>query len=132
MRAIAAALSLNNIEYRSSTSSNFPNQVEEFKSATNNVTCLLLNLSYAGKGLNLVEATHVFLVEQILNADEEKQAVGRVHRIGQTRETFVHRFITKNTIEDSIFRKINQQGEKWAQNQFTIKDLEDVMDDIDI
>lgn len=49
------------------------------------VSVLLLLLRTCAKGLNLVEATHVFLVEPILNPAEELQAVGRVHRIGQTR-----------------------------------------------
>lgn len=78
--------------------------------------------------MNLIEATHVFLVEPILNADEEMQAIGRVHRIGQTRETFVHRFITKKTIEETIHSKIVQEREKWARKEFTIKDLEELLD----
>lgn len=108
--------------------SNFTKQVKEFKSFSSNVSCLLLNLKFGGKGLNLIEATHVFLVEPILNADEEMQAIGRVHRIGQTRETFVHRFITKNTIEETIHTKIIQEREKWARKEFTIKDLEELLD----
>lgn len=126
LTAIMQALTANEIEYRSSLASNFPKQVEEFKDYTKDVTCLLLNLKFGGKGLNLIEATHVFLIEPILHADDEFQAIGRVHRIGQTRETFVHRFITKSTIEDTIYNKITKETEKWTMKHFSIRDLEDL------
>jgi E3 ubiquitin-protein ligase SHPRH len=128
INAIIPALNANGINYRSSTNSNFPKQVQEFKDYSNDVTCMLLNLKFGGKGLNLIEATHVFLIEPILNADDEFQAIGRVHRIGQTRETFVHRFITKDTIEETIYCKITREMEKWTLKHFTIRDLEELFD----
>ena len=49
-------------------------------------------LSQGANGLNLIEASHVILVEPLLNPAQELQAIGRVHRIGQKKQTFVHRY----------------------------------------
>ncbi|CAG2112442.1 unnamed protein product, partial [Medioppia subpectinata] len=82
-------------------SSKFSQKVDTFKQNPE-IKALLMAIDLGAKGLNLIEATHVILVEPTLNKANELQAVGRVHRIGQTKPTFVHRFIVKNTIEERI------------------------------
>ena len=47
-------------------------------------------------------AQHVFLAEPLLERAVEAQAIGRVHRMSQTRPTVVHRFVMRDTIEESI------------------------------
>lgn len=53
---------------------------------------LLLLIQHGANGLNLLEAQHVILVEPLLNPGTEAQAISRVHRVGQEKKTFVHRF----------------------------------------
>lgn len=52
---------------------------------------LLLLVKQGGNGLNLTAAQHVILVEPLRSPGLEAQAVGRVDRVGQLRETHVHR-----------------------------------------
>lgn len=121
---LAMALNENAITYRTK-STKFYRSIEEFKDYRNEITCMLLPLKAGSKGLNLIEATHVFLVEPILNPGEELQAVGRVHRIGQTRETFVHRFIVRNSIEETIYETIqNDKTGRWSSQEVTVDNLE--------
>lgn len=114
------ALYENKIDYRSKLNP-FGMTLSQFKDPKLNVTCLLLPLKYGGKGLNLTEATHVFLVEPILNPGEQLQAIGRIHRMGQTRPTFVHRFIMKNMIEETIYEQ--SKCDIWAFKSWTIENL---------
>ncbi|XP_058460410.1 E3 ubiquitin-protein ligase SHPRH [Malaya genurostris] len=121
---LARALEENAITFRTK-SVKFYKSIEEFKDYRNEITCMLLPLKAGSKGLNLIEATHVFLVEPILNPGEELQAVGRVHRIGQTRPTFVHRFIMQHTIEETIHQTIQKdQSGRWSSQQVTVENLE--------
>ncbi|KAK3927321.1 E3 ubiquitin-protein ligase SHPRH [Frankliniella fusca] len=91
------------------------------------VTALLLPLKLGSKGLNLTEATHVMMVEPVLNPAEELQAIGRVHRIGQMRPTFVHRFLIKDTIEERMFSAVQATGkEQWSGKQVTLRQLKDL------
>ncbi|XP_055839447.1 E3 ubiquitin-protein ligase SHPRH [Episyrphus balteatus] len=109
LKAIGEALNENDINFRINKS---PQCVEQFKNEKLEITCLLMLLHNRAQGLNLTEATHVFLVEPILNVGEELQAIGRVHRIGQTKPTFVHRFIVQNTIEENIYKTLSEDKTK--------------------
>ena len=65
---------------------------------------LLLPLSLGADGLSITEANHVLLLEPLLHRATEMQAVARICRIGQTRSTYVHRYVLANTVEEKIHR----------------------------
>lgn len=67
------------------------------------VECFLLHARAHSSGLNLVNATHVFLCEPLINTAIELQAIARVHRIGQHRPTTVWMYLVSGTVEESIY-----------------------------
>lgn len=75
--------------------------IKAFKDGVAGCRVLLMN-SKAGRGLNLTEATHIFVVEPMLSPGLDAQVLGRVHRSGQTKTTFVHRFLVAGTIEQTV------------------------------
>nr|KAJ3419178.1 hypothetical protein HK105_007307 [Polyrhizophydium stewartii] len=68
------------------------------------IAAFMLNAKSQSSGLTLVRATHVILVEPLLNRGIELQAIHRVHRIGQTAESHVWRYVVRHTIEERIAR----------------------------
>ncbi|KAJ3385204.1 hypothetical protein HDU80_000741 [Chytriomyces hyalinus] len=74
------------------------------------IKVFMLNAKSQSSGLTLVCATHVFLVEPVVNPNLEMQAINRVHRIGQTKETFVYRYIIKDTIEERVCALVNRRA----------------------
>ena len=52
------------------------------------------------------------------NAEVERQALSRVHRLGQTRAVYVKRFITEGTVEDDII-KIQERKIRLAEDALT-------------
>ena len=96
LRIVANALTLNNISYClcANKSKDFGSigGIESFRSNPD-LRILLLPLNLGAEGLDLIIASHVFLLEPLLNSFQEAQAVNRIVRIGQTRNTFVHKYI---------------------------------------
>ncbi|XP_074582865.1 uncharacterized protein LOC141839101 isoform X2 [Curcuma longa] len=68
------------------------------------IQVLMMLVQHGANGLNLLEAQHVILIEPLLNPAAEAQAISRIHRVGQDKKTFIHRFIVKNSIEESIYK----------------------------
>jgi superfamily II DNA/RNA helicase len=65
----------------------------------------LISTAAGGLGLNLQSANRVVIFDFKWNPIMEEQAVGRAYRIGQTKPTFVYRFVAGGTFEDSIHNK---------------------------
>lgn len=62
----------------------------------------LISLTAGGVGLTLTEADYVFLLDPWWNPAAEQQAIGRAHRIGQSRPVTVYRLIASGTIEEKV------------------------------
>jgi E3 ubiquitin-protein ligase SHPRH len=67
------------------------------------IDCLLLDAKTDSSGLTLVNATHVFICEPLIQTAVELQAIARVHRIGQTRPTTVWMYLIQDTVEEAIY-----------------------------
>ncbi|KAK4952077.1 hypothetical protein LTR10_009997 [Elasticomyces elasticus] len=76
--------------------------VEKFRHDPS-VDCLLLDAKTDSSGLTLVNATHVFICEPLIQTAVELQAIARVHRIGQTRPTTVWMYLVNDTVEEAIY-----------------------------
>lgn len=95
----------------------------------------ILSLKAAGTGLNLTAASHVIHYDLWWNPAVENQATDRAYRIGQDKNVFVHRFITKDTFEEKIDEMINTKkqlaemtvptGENWL-GKLSNKELHEI------
>ncbi|KAL2760586.1 hypothetical protein ACRALDRAFT_1038464 [Sodiomyces alcalophilus JCM 7366] len=84
------------------TSFDKPNGIQSFKEDAG-MECFLLHGRAQSSGLNLVNASHVFLCEPVLNTALELQAIARVDRIGQRHQTTVWLYLIEGTVEESIY-----------------------------
>ena len=83
----------------------------------NSDNVIMLSLAKSASGTNLTEATHILFVEPIdANCDEvraiEAQAIGRACRLGQKNNIKVIRILTKDTIEEQIYKTYKSSQEK--------------------
>ncbi|MSS70862.1 MAG: hypothetical protein EXS64_05170 [Candidatus Latescibacteria bacterium] len=66
------------------------------------VPIFLVSLKAGGTGLNLTGADYVIHYDPWWNPAVEDQATDRAYRIGQTKNVFVYRLITRGTVEEKM------------------------------
>ncbi|KAJ5769344.1 hypothetical protein N7520_003903 [Penicillium odoratum] len=84
-----------NVEDRQSILDAFYERVE--------IPVFLLSTKAGGAGINLACANKVIIFDSSFNPQEDVQAENRAHRVGQTRDVEIFRFVTSGTIEEQIY-----------------------------
>ena len=69
-------------------------QISAFKKTTSGAV-FIIQIKSGGQGLNLQEATRVYITAPSWNPSTELQAIGRSHRTGQTKSVYVKKLIYK-------------------------------------
>merc|ERR1719300_329980 len=72
------------------------------KSSSRSPKVMLLSLKAGGVGLNLTTANHLLLLDPAWNPASEWQCFDRTHRMGQSKDVFIYKYITKNSIEEKM------------------------------
>lgn len=111
LELVADALRQNGLRFVAITSGsrNVGSVVQSFVSG--DVRILLLHSEQTSAGLNLTATKNIILLEPLVNSGAERQALGRVHRIGQTKETHVFCYVVRNSVEERILRLAAHRGQ---------------------
>ena len=83
--------------------------LDAFRHPDLGIKILIASLKCGGTGLNLTIASKVICVDLWFNRCVEQQAFARVHRIGQKEETYITRYVMKDTVDE---RLVAMQEEK--------------------
>ena len=69
----------------------------------------LLTTRAGGLGINLTTADIVILYDSDWNPQADLQAMDRAHRIGQTKQVVVFRFVTEHAVEEKVLERAAQK-----------------------
>ncbi|KAK3383176.1 SNF2 family N-terminal domain-containing protein [Lasiosphaeria ovina] len=75
------------------------------------IPVFLLTTGSGGTGINLTAANKVIIFDQSDNPQDDLQAENRAHRLGQTRPVEVVRLISKDTIEELVYKACQKKLE---------------------
>ena len=78
-----------------------------------------------GEGINLQFCRHIINYDMPWNPMRVEQRIGRVHRLGQTRDVHIYNFATENTIEEHIIWLLH---EKINMFEMVIGELETILE----
>ncbi|KZS95380.1 hypothetical protein SISNIDRAFT_408473 [Sistotremastrum niveocremeum HHB9708] len=74
------------------------------------ISVFLLHGERENAGLNLIEAARIFCIEPVVNHAFEMQAIARIDRMGQDRDTEVFCYYSEDTVEKNILDLGVKQG----------------------
>ncbi|ODV97027.1 hypothetical protein PACTADRAFT_1610 [Pachysolen tannophilus NRRL Y-2460] len=83
--------------------------IDDYSAPNSDKFVFLLTTRAGGLGINLTAANVVVLYDSDWNPQADLQAMDRAHRIGQTKQVYVYRFITDNAIEEKILERASQK-----------------------
>ncbi|XP_056091436.1 helicase-like transcription factor [Rhinichthys klamathensis goyatoka] len=100
--------------------------IQDFQdSSPGSPTIMLLSLKAGGVGLNLTAASHVFLMDPAWNPAAEDQCVDRCHRLGQSRDVVITKFIVKDSVEENMV-KIQKKKQELVEKAFGGKNTQNL------
>ena len=83
--------------------------IDEYNRPGSDKFIFLLTTRAGGLGINLTTADVVILYDSDWNPQADLQAMDRAHRIGQTKQVVVYRFVTENAIEEKVLERAAQK-----------------------
>lgn len=83
--------------------------IDEYNKPDSEKFIFLLTTRAGGLGINLTSADIVVLYDSDWNPQADLQAMDRAHRIGQTKQVVVYRFVTENAIEEKVLERAAQK-----------------------
>ncbi|RMZ85478.1 hypothetical protein DV737_g740, partial [Chaetothyriales sp. CBS 132003] len=83
--------------------------IDEYNAPDSDKFVFLLTTRAGGLGINLTSADIVVLYDSDWNPQADLQAMDRAHRIGQTKQVRVFRFVTENAIEEKVLERAAQK-----------------------
>ncbi|XP_048018521.1 LOW QUALITY PROTEIN: helicase-like transcription factor [Megalobrama amblycephala] len=100
--------------------------IQDFQdSSSGSPTIMLLSLKAGGVGINLTAASHVFMMDPAWNPAAEDQCVDRCHRLGQSRDVVITKFIVKDSVEENMV-KIQKKKQELVEKAFGAKNSQDL------
>ncbi|WP_282919992.1 DEAD/DEAH box helicase [Ignavigranum ruoffiae] len=84
--------------------------IDKFTKAANGAV-LLSQIEAGGVGLNIQTANVVILCEPQWKPSTEQQAIGRVYRMGQTKNVIVYRLLSLESIDESMMMLLGHKNE---------------------
>jgi SWI/SNF-related matrix-associated actin-dependent regulator of chromatin subfamily A member 5 len=83
--------------------------IDEYNKEGSEKFIFLLTTRAGGLGINLTTADVVVLYDSDWNPQADLQAMDRAHRIGQTKQVYVYRFVTEHAIEEKVLERAAQK-----------------------